>query len=139
MASRFEVRVLCCRASPSGDERDLLRSAITADEEHRVSRFVRQVDADRFLVGRGTLRREVGRVLGVSARAVQLELGPQGKPHVIGGPEVNVSHAGEVVLVAVSSGAPIGVDVELVDERLLDRGVAETSFSARELADLPRA
>jgi len=60
--------------------------------------------ADRAL--RDLLARHLG-------RGFELEVGPHGKPGVVGGGvEFNVTHSGMVALVAISDGGPIGVDVE---------------------------
>jgi 4'-phosphopantetheinyl transferase len=136
-ARPYEVRVLCCPATPSDELRALLRSSITADEEQRRARFYRPDDADRFLVGRGTLRRELGRMLALPPTAVPLELGPHGKPLVTGGAiEVNVSHSGGVVLIALAVGVEIGVDVERIDDRVARDAVLDRFFSEREAAEM---
>jgi 4'-phosphopantetheinyl transferase len=123
-------------------QRVQLCSWITADEDRKRSRFHRLEDADRFLVGRATLRRELGRRLDMQPQDVPLELGEHSKPFVAGGPHVNVSHSGDVVLVAVSSGAPVGVDVERIDPRAARELEHANVFAAREtdeLAQLPDA
>ncbi|MDB4955281.1 MAG: 4-phosphopantetheinyl transferase [Myxococcales bacterium] len=138
-AQPFDVRVICCRATPSAAYREVLHAAITTDEQRRRGRFFKAVDADRFLVGRGTLRREVGRMLGIPPREVAFELGEHDKPHVVGGtPHVNVSHSGDVVLIALTSGVPIGIDVEQINERFAHEAVHETFFSDREIEDLAK-
>lgn len=48
--------------------------------------------------------------------AVELVDGEHGKPRLAaGGPEFNLSHSGELALVAVSAGHAVGVDVERVE------------------------
>lgn len=129
--------MLCRSITPSPAEHAVLRAAIIDDEARRLERFVRVADANRFLVGRGTLRIEVGRMLDVAPRDVTIELGPQGKPLIAGGlPHVNVSHAGDVVLVALTRDAAIGIDVERIEERFVEPGVMDVSFSRREIADV---
>jgi 4'-phosphopantetheinyl transferase len=128
------VRVLCCAAQPSPEQRNTLRAALIADEVQRMARFVQPIDADRFLVARGTLRIEVGRMLGIAPCDVPIELGAHGKPLIRGGtPHVNVSHAGDVVLIAISNDVAVGVDVEWIDEEIVESGLVETSFSPREI------
>jgi 4'-phosphopantetheinyl transferase len=135
--SQFAIQVRCCPATPSTTDRALLEAAITADEDRQRRRFHHAADADRFLVGRGTLRLEVSRRIGIAPRDVRFETGPHGKPHVAGGtPHVNISHSGEVVLVALTTGAPIGVDVEQIKERFVDDAALGQYFSPREVAEM---
>lgn len=136
------VIVICCAARPAAGEREELVQAITEEEHERRARFLRAEDADRFLVGRGTLRRELARWLAIAPRDVPLELGPHGKPRVVGeAPHVNVSHSGDVVIVALAAQTPIGVDVEEIDARRAE-GAARVAFTAREnraIAELPES
>ncbi|MBL8113616.1 MAG: 4'-phosphopantetheinyl transferase superfamily protein [Acidobacteria bacterium] len=62
--------------------------------------------------------------------------GPHGKPALPGGPEFNVSHSGDAVLIGVVDGIPIGVDVERVREKPNLDGIARRFFSAPEAAYL---
>lgn len=41
-----------------------------------------------------------------------LDRSPSGKPFLPGGPEFNISHSGEIVVLAVTSSARIGIDIE---------------------------
>jgi 4'-phosphopantetheinyl transferase len=138
-ANPFEIRVLRCAAAPSLSERTALLAALLPDEDVHRKRFYRAEDADRFLVGRGTLRRELGRMLGIAPQDVILETGPHGKLHPRGGAcHVNVSHSGDVVLVAVTTGAEVGVDVERINAAFVDRPLMETSFTRREIEEIDR-
>ncbi len=77
-----------------------------------MARFRRDADALRFLVGRTTLRTAIGETLGIDPAAVELETGEYGKLAVAGAPHANVSHSGDIVIVALCADAEIGVDVE---------------------------
>src|SRR5262249_20339429 len=130
-------RVLCCSPMPMPELRSTLETTLDAAERGKRARFARQIDADRFLVGRGTLRVEVGRDLGIAPSDVAIEYGEHGKPLIAGGvPHVNVSHAGDIVLVALTRDAPIGVDVEKIDNRFVEPGIMDISFSDHELRAL---
>lgn len=87
-------------------------------ELRRAARYRHQVDAQRFLVGAALVRRLCGELLGLNAAAVLVERhcsscatqhGPPRVPN--SGVHVSVTHAGDVVGVAISV-APVGVDVE---------------------------
>jgi 4'-phosphopantetheinyl transferase len=134
-----QVTVLCRSATPSFAARQLLRAALTPNETRRHEQFVKEADANRFLVGRGTLRIEIGRMLGIAPRDVALESGTHGKPLVAGGsPHVNVSHAGDVVVVALSRDAELGIDVERTADRFVEPSIIDISFSRCEIGELAK-
>jgi 4'-phosphopantetheinyl transferase len=124
--------------SISAARRDDLLPFITADERVKMLRFVRDADQMRFLVGRSTLRREVARRRGLAPLDVPIEYGAYGKPLVPGGPHVNVSHSGDIVIVAVCDEADLGVDVEEVDPRHASGSDLRTFFSVAERAAIAK-
>lgn len=69
---------------------------------------------ERFILGRGMMRAVIGRVIGTAARDVVLNFSGQGKPHLPDADAVqfNLSHSGELIILAVTRSAQIGVDVE---------------------------
>ena len=89
-----------------------LAATLTPGEQRRAARFRSAADARRFAVARGWLRHVLGDVLGLPPDAVPVTEDP-GKPRLLTGgpPHFNVSHAGELALVAVAS-FEVGVDVE---------------------------
>lgn len=89
-----------------------LRGLLDAGELERLARFRQAADRERFLLGRGGLRWLLGTLLDCSAAELPLSLGSHGKPELRGGPQFNISHSGDLVLLAVHRHCPIGVDVE---------------------------
>ncbi|MEB3255129.1 MAG: 4'-phosphopantetheinyl transferase superfamily protein [Synechococcaceae cyanobacterium] len=79
-------------------------------ERHRGLRL--PADRERFLRGRGALRRLLAAWRNEAPAAVPIEVAPRGKPRCAGGPEFNVSHSGDLILLAVHRSRPVGVDVE---------------------------
>ncbi len=114
-------------------ERAVLVECITPDERTRMSRFHRDVDAMRFLVGRATLRREVAARLGIEPLDVPLTFGPQGKPLIPGGPHINVTHSGDLIGLALCDAAPLGIDIEQA-HRGPGRDGLDMFFSPAEIA-----
>jgi len=134
VAPSFDVSVRVCRARVGAAERGALERALATEELARRDRFRHTADADRFLVGRATLRSMLGRALGVAPQDVPIAVGPHGKLHVASGSlELSVAHSGDVVLVALSTGAAIGVDVERVTAAVLDEPL-DAMLSARDAA-----
>lgn len=122
-------------------ERDRLAASLSAEEWERASRFRQSVDRARFVAARGALRSILGRCLGVEPSCLRFSNGPFGKPALAGPPgasavEFNVSHSGELALVAASFGRRLGVDLERIDVRRSEQEIAERFFSRREVAAL---
>ena len=66
-----------------------------------------------FLVGRSALRQVPGTAARRRPGDVAFAYGEHGKPRLVaGGPHFNLSHSGDVALIAVSLSGPVGVDVE---------------------------
>jgi len=110
-----------------------LLSLLSEDERLRLERFQVREDQHRFLIGRGLLRRFVGRYLNVPAKSVEFHHGPFGKPSVLaraGQPALpfNVSHSGQLVLLAFHERQAVGVDVEEMRQELDWREIARGMF-----------
>lgn len=107
-------------------------------ERTRYSGYRREVDQLRFLTGRSLLRGVAAARLGVAAKDIVIDSScydcgkPHGKPK-IAGLEMSVSHSGDWVALAVTDGAPVGVDVEEIRSAEVD-DLAGISFSPAELA-----
>lgn len=97
-----------------------LALALPAEELEQASRYRRREDSERFIIARALTRRLCATSIGLEPRAITLLRAPSGKPYVepvesAGGRkkiEFNVSHSGNCVLIAWSTGGPVGVDVE---------------------------
>jgi 4'-phosphopantetheinyl transferase len=99
---------------PATVESRLLRWLSRAERD-RLSRFVMDGPRRQFLAGRGAVRSLLARYAGVTPREVRLTLGPKGKPCWEGGAlAFNLSHSEGLLLVGISSGLGLGVDVERI-------------------------
>jgi len=99
------------------------------------------VDRTRYIVAHAALRSILGTYLRESPPDIPLERGRFGKPEVAGGttmPDLhfNLSHSGDLALVAVSQDRHVGVDVELVTQESCDLAVANHLFSPNETETL---
>ena len=100
------------------------RGHLNEGERARAGRYRDVMARERFELGASMVRRCVARALGIPARDVVVDRTcdrcgeMHGRPKVAGsGLEISVSHSGDLVLVAVSDGSPIGVDVESIAAR----------------------
>jgi 4'-phosphopantetheinyl transferase len=123
-----------------GGEPDQVDEALLDDEEaDRSRRFVRFPDRRRFVLSHAALRLVLARCLGVSPPRVSYEKGPHGKPRLsraLAPLEFNLSHSGQLALVAVARDRSLGVDIEQVRDlgELLD--LADQHFSPQERTGL---
>lgn len=111
MEGRANVDVWVAGLLVAPTVRRRLAAALSADERDRAARYRTEADAHRFTVARGRLRQVLGAALGCDPAEVRFATGP-GKPRLAGdGPAFNLSHAGDLALVAVAR-FEVGVDVE---------------------------
>ena len=89
-----------------------LFSCLSPDEARRYSSYRRTSDAELFLLGRSLLRTLLALLFGLKPQEVRIVTGFHGKPSCPGGPEFNVSHSGDLVLIALHPTCAVGVDVE---------------------------
>ena len=133
----------------SGDLANVELAAHTAllDEEEsgRFHRFHFDRDRSHFAISHANMRRILGAHLGQTPESLRFISNHYGKPELAGRTagdglskplRFNLSHSRSVGLLALASGIEVGVDVE--DVRPIEPGVARSTFSAAELADLSR-
>jgi 4'-phosphopantetheinyl transferase len=122
-----------------------MEAILSADERQKADRFFMPADRDRCVLGRGALRLILARCVATTADQLRFEYNGFGKPHLAGGSgepalQFNLSHSGEFILIAVTIGRAIGVDVEWMRPLSEVAEISERFFSARErsmLASLP--
>lgn len=117
---------------------DRLWPCLDHEEQGRAARFYFEADRTRFIASRATLRHILGQYLGQEPERVRLGYAAEGKPHLLDQRDLhfNLSHAGSLLLVAVSRSRQVGVDVERVPSEALVAEVSERVFSPPELAAL---
>lgn len=112
-----------------------LHDLLSPDEQARAARFLRDRDAHAYVVAHGTLRRVLARYHGATPNALTFIAGPFGKP-ALDAPEskleFNLSHSGDLALIAVSRRGSVGVDVERWDRHIEHLDLAEHFFSPAE-------
>ena len=90
---------------------------LDAPELERAARFVFERDHFRFVAARAALRRILARYADDDPAALRFAVDDHGKPSLIGprgaGFGWNLSHSGDLAVVAVAAGA-VGVDIETV-------------------------
>lgn len=111
-----------------------LAHVLSPEEAERARGFRFERAREAFVAAHSALRAVLGAHTGVAPEDVAFRYGPQGKPE-IDGASFNVSHAGDVALVAVGEGR-IGVDVEEMRPGVEMRALARRFFTPAENAAL---
>lgn len=116
--------------------------ALSSEERDRVGVLPPDRRA-RFVAVRGVLRSVLGGYLGCEAAEVRLRYREHGKPELDGeqgasGLRFNLTHAGELALLAVARDREVGVDVEPVREVARLERIAARLMDPAELADWVR-
>jgi len=108
---------------------------LSADERHRAQRYVREDDARTFAGFRVQVRRVLGALLQRSPESLEFEYGPAQKPRLRDGSlEFNLSHSGDLALLAVADTDPVGIDIERVAESIDLLSIAKRVFLPDERA-----
>jgi 4'-phosphopantetheinyl transferase len=108
-------------------------------ERHRHASIVHSIDRRRFVVAHAVTRRLVGAALDVPPHELRWAHNPNGKPSLAGsytGVEVNLSHSGDLVMVAVSARRPVGVDLQRVMPSLDCAAMARRFYPPAEAAQV---
>ena len=116
-------------------------NSLSSDERARSDRFRFAHDRRRFVVRRGVLRVLLGWYLGLRPDQLRMEYNPYGKPALSGQAsqrsiQFNLTHSGELALIAVTLGRKVGVDVERLNPSVDELEIAERFFSQREITTL---
>jgi 4'-phosphopantetheinyl transferase len=117
-----------------------LSGCLDAEEEVRAARFHLERDRRRFLAARGVLRHILAGYIDSDPREVSLAYGAQGKPFLARHPDLqfNLSHTQDVLVVGVTRGRRVGIDVERTIPGSIVEEVRETVSSEPERVRLDR-
>ena len=129
-ASEPLLLLLDCRDTLPPAMRDDLLMTFSAAEHQRHQAYRRPDDRERFLRGRAGLRSLLAAWLGCPAAAVRIEIGAHGKPFCPNGPPFNVSHSGDLILLALHPHQQVGVDVEQLRPGLDWQPIAQRVLTA---------
>ena len=115
-------------------------SLLDETEKSRAAGISNRAARHEFVKCRALLRLLLSKQTGLPAATLAFATGENGKPVLLGSPEVhfNVSHSDGTVLIAIAS-VEIGVDIERIDRSVDYAGVAQSVFSRSEIEILCEA
>jgi 4'-phosphopantetheinyl transferase len=141
-----ETHVLRVELGDKGDadEPSLLTgwTVLSEEERARALRLVRGRDRRRFVVCRGALRMILGRILQIPPETVHFHSGPGGKPVLAAAQgtnlpfplQFNVTHSGDLALIAVNLHRELGIDLERIRTISEAARIVESYFTPAERA-----
>lgn len=112
------------------DENNCL-ALLSQDELQRRERLLSQQDRRRFTLARGSMRSILSNYLEIEPQQLMFSYGEKGKPFININPsnlQFNLTHAGDLALLAVTHGFSVGVDLEPITERREARRIAQRVF-----------
>jgi 4'-phosphopantetheinyl transferase len=135
-----DVHVYAARHGGGTQSQDAA-TLLSSEELERARSFVRHSDQVHFVGSHAFLRRILARYVEIEPSQIQFENGPWGKPRLSGLPgvrsvEFSLSHCRGLVLVGVTVGPAIGIDVELVRQFDECDALARRFFAPREYRNL---
>ncbi|MBL7964594.1 MAG: 4'-phosphopantetheinyl transferase superfamily protein [Flavobacteriales bacterium] len=111
--------------------REKWASLLDPTESQRAERFRAERDRERFILGHGLLRIVLGHYLRLHPQDVRMARGVHGKPFVENtGLTFNFSDTKDAVLIGLTTGAEIGVDIE-TDHRDVDHEAVSAHYFTR--------
>jgi 4'-phosphopantetheinyl transferase len=115
-----------------------LERVLTADETDRASRFHFSHLSESFVIAHGALRYLLGRYLNRNPAELRFSYGDRGKPALTppSGIQFNLTHSGNLAVIALTSGREIGVDVERIRPLPDMQSIADRSFCPEEASEI---
>lgn len=119
---------------PLTDSLELADSVLNSEEKARARRFYFPRHQRRFATARTMMRVILAHYLNEQPAALLFDYNAYGKPtlHSNQGIQFNLSHSGDLALLAVGHTHPIGIDLEFFSERPY-LGIAKDLFSTQEI------
>jgi len=124
---------------PLNSEFSSASSLLSADESTRANRFHFDRHRRRFTIARATCRLILARYLNTTPNDITFDYSKHGKPYIKGKHDIqfNLSHSGELALLAIGKKHHVGIDLEFFSGRPYE-GIGKQLFSAKELNDFKK-
>ena len=115
----------------------LLAKLLSTDETDRAARFYFPADKNRYMISHGSLRNILAFYLHCEPSRLSFSVNKYGKPSLVDGQlEFNLSHSGDLALLAITQERKIGVDVERMRTGISAGILGGHYFSKAEMVEL---
>jgi 4'-phosphopantetheinyl transferase len=136
-----EVHVWAVPLDVSQRMYDTLLATLSLDERARAAAYRFDEPRRRYVIARGALRELLGKYLSESTAAIELTVDGNQKPRLASkyasnDLHFNVSHSGELAIVAFAVGCEVGVDVEALREVSYLEKIAHKFFHPAETREV---
>lgn len=134
-----EVHLYCLALPQESSELSRLGGLLSASESDRAGLLKSDMAKNRYIAGRGVLREILSRYLEIEPADVRISTGEHGKPYLADCAKnirFNLSHTGDVLLLAVSTSLEVGVDIETIETDKPLNDMARLALSLREQEEL---
>lgn len=123
---------------------DYFYNLLSKDEKLKIEQFKFKKDKITSALARGALRLLLSKYLNCPIDTIIFKYGEYGKPELAGNKTVkfNISHAGEIIVIALTENNDLGIDVEQIKYNFNVLDVVNSYFSKTEieyLNKLPKA
>jgi 4'-phosphopantetheinyl transferase len=129
------VIIWIAHVSQSQDSLTFLEPCLDDRDRERAARFRFSEDRARFVLGRGLLRKCLGHYLQQTPETIELATTDRGRPFFPQDETVqfSISHTHDLVAIALTTGARVGIDLEFMQPPLDLPELAKRIFSEEDL------
>lgn len=116
-------------------EEERFRTLLSSKETKKADAFRSKELTRRYVITQGILRCILGKYLVIAPEEVEFTLGPHQKPYVARDSsklQFNMTHSGDLALIAISTSDEVGIDIERCDPNFLDEGLEKSVLSEYE-------
>ena len=113
---------------------------LSEDEKKRSARLKSSTVAHQQIISRGILRLLLGKYIGMNPKELVFNDNPFGKPFLCNPADsaicFNLAHSGSLLLFAIGKEKHVGIDVEIIDEKIDFKRITSLVFSSDEQLSL---
>jgi 4'-phosphopantetheinyl transferase len=132
-----DIHLWCGRLADDSAAHAVFWQYLSEDEREQAARFHFEPDRRRYIAARGMLRHIVACYVAERPDQLRIRYEKHGRPALVAQPDkclnFNMSHSGELVVLAVARTRQIGIDVEEIRPDIEAEKIAERFFSPHEL------
>ena len=132
-----QVHLWRVRLDGVGYQDERLTAVLSAEERIRAFRFHFDRHRDRFIRTHGISRMILAKYTGIEPEKLEFGLGLRGKPYIAPVQNrllrFNLSHSGDLMILAIAMNLELGVDVELINTQLEWSQIAANYFNEYEM------